>query len=209
VDERLTNPVGVPAQAGAPTGADLSAHRSADLGGLLRRCARGDESAFAAFYDATSSRAWGLALRVVRNRAHAEEVVQEAYLSAWRQSSRFDPKRGRAESWFLTIVHRAAVDRVRSAEASTRRDQHYAQHDQSIPEPDATASAVHQTFEARRVHGALNALTDLQRQAVELAYWGGYTHTEVAGLLDIPVGTAKTRIRDGLIRLRDTLGVEA
>jgi RNA polymerase sigma-70 factor (ECF subfamily) len=205
VDDRQTNPAGVPAHAGAPAGADLSTH----LGGLLRRCARGEESAFAAFYDATSSRAWGLALRVVRNRAHAEEVLQEAYLSAWRQSSRFDPKRGRAESWFLTIVHRAAVDRVRSAEASTRREQQYGERAHSIPEPDATASAVHQTFEARRVHGALDALTELQRQAVELAYWGGYTHTEVAGLLDIPVGTAKTRIRDGLIRLRDTLGVEA
>jgi len=204
VDERLTNPAGVPAHAGAPAGAE-STH---DLGGLLRRCARGEEAAFAAFYDATSSRAWGLALRVVRNRAHAEEVLQEAYLSAWRQSSRFDPTRGRAESWFLTIVHRAAVDRVRSAEASTRREQHYGNHAQTIPEPDATASAVHQTFEARRVHGALDTLTELQRQAVELAYWGGYTHTEVAGLLDIPVGTAKTRIRDGLIRLRDTLGVE-
>jgi RNA polymerase sigma-70 factor (ECF subfamily) len=205
VDDRQSKPVGVPAPAGAPAGADSSA----DLAGLLRRCARGDESAFAAFYDATSSRAWGVALRVVRNRAHAEEVVQEAYLSAWRQSGRFDAKRGRPESWFLTIVHRAAVDRVRSVEASSRREQHYTQHDQSIPEPDSTASAVHQTFEARRVHGALGALTERQRQAVELAYWGGYTHTEVAGLLDIPVGTAKTRIRDGLIRLRDTLGVEA
>ncbi len=201
MDDRQTNPAGVPAHAGAPAGADL--------GRLLRRCARGEESAFAAFYDATSSRAWGLALRVVRTRAHAEEVLQEAYLSAWRQSSRFDPKRGRAESWFLTIVHRAAVDRVRSAEASSRREQQYGERSRSIPEPDATASAVHQTFEARRVHGALDALTELQRQAVELAYWGGYTHTEVAGLLDIPVGTAKTRIRDGLIRLRDTLGVEA
>lgn len=205
MDDRRTDPVGVSAPAGAPAGADLSA----DLGGLLRGCARGDESAFAAFYDATSSRAWGLALRVVRNRAHAEEVLQEAYLRTWRQSSRFDPERGRAESWFLTIVHRAAVDRVRAAEASARRDQQYAERSHSIPDPDATASAVQQTFEARRVHGALGALTELQRQAVELAYWGGYTHTEVAGLLDIPVGTAKTRIRDGLIRLRDTLGVEA
>jgi RNA polymerase sigma-70 factor (ECF subfamily) len=201
VDERLNQPVGVPPQAGAPAGADP--------GELLRRCARGDESAFADFYDATSSRAWGVALRVVRNRAHAEEVVQEAYLSAWRQSGRFDPKRGRAESWFLTIVHRAAVDRVRSAEASTRRDQRYTEQSQSMPEQDATATAVHRSLEARRVHGALDSLTERQRQAVELAYWGGYTHTEVAGLLDIPVGTAKTRIRDGLIRLRDTLGVEA
>ena len=205
MDDRLNEPVGVPADAGAPTGADLSAH----LGGLLRQCARGEESAFAAFYDATSSRAWGLALRVVRNRAHAEEVVQEAYLTAWRQCGRFDANRGRAESWFLTIVHRKAVDRVRSAEATTRRDQQYTEQSQSMPETDTTASAVHHTFEARRVHTALEALTNLQRQAVELAYWGGYTHTEVAGLLDIPVGTAKTRIRDGLIRLRDTLGVEA
>jgi RNA polymerase sigma-70 factor (ECF subfamily) len=205
VDDRRSNPVGVPADAGAPAAADVSAH----LGRLLRSCAHGDESAFAAFYDATSSRAWGLALRVVRNPAHAEEVLQEAYLRTWCQSSRFDPQRGRAESWFLTIVHRTAVDRVRSAEASTRREQHYTVRDQTIPDPDATASAVQQTFEARRVHGALGALTELQRQAIELAYWGGYTHTEVAGLLNIPVGTAKTRIRDGLIRLRDTLGVEA
>jgi RNA polymerase sigma-70 factor (ECF subfamily) len=135
--------------------------------------------------------------------------MQEAYLQAWRQSGRFDAARGRAESWFLTIVHRSAVDRVRSAEASTRRDQQYIEQSQNIPEQDATASAAHRTLEARRVHGALDALTELQRQAVELAYWGGYTHTEVAGLLEIPVGTAKTRIRDGLIRLRDTLGVEA
>ena len=203
MDDRLNEPVGVPSQEGAPAGADR------DLGRLLRRCARGDESAFAAFYDATSARAWGVALRVVRNRAHAEEVMQEAYLQAWRQSGRFDAARGRAESWFFTIVHRAAVDRVRSAEAATRRDQQYTEQSQSVPEQDATAAAVHRTLEARRVHGALDALTGLQRQAVELAYWGGYTHTEVAGLLEVPVGTAKTRIRDGLIRLRDTLGVEA
>jgi RNA polymerase sigma-70 factor (ECF subfamily) len=200
VDERL-KPVGVPSREGASAGVDL--------GDLLRRCARGEESAFAAFYDATSSRAWGLALRVLRNRAHAEEVVQEAYLTAWRQCGRFDTKRGRPESWFLTIVHRSAVDRVRAAEASTRRDQQYTEQSHRMPDHDTTESAVHRNLDARRVHGALDALTERQRQAVELAYWGGYTHTEVAGLLDIPVGTAKTRIRDGLIRLRDTLGVEA
>ncbi len=205
MDDRLNEPVGVPPQGGAPAGVDLSA----DLGGLLRRCARGEESAFAEFYDATSSRAWGLALRVVRDRTHAEEVMQEAYLQVWRQSGRFDATRGRAESWLLTIVHRSAVDRVRSAEASSRREQKYTDQNQNVPEPDSTASTVHRNLDARRVHGALDALTERQRQAVELAYWGGYTHTEVAGLLDIPVGTAKTRIRDGLIRLRDTLGVEA
>jgi RNA polymerase sigma-70 factor (ECF subfamily) len=185
---------------GAPTGPDLAA--------LLKRCSRGDESAFAEFYDRTASRAWGLALRVIRNPAQAEEVTQEAYLQAWRQSSRFDPNRGTAMSWLLTIVHRAAVDRVRSAEASAQRDHRYAEQSYAAVEPDSTAVAVLGSFEARKVRSAMNALTELQRQALELAYWGGYTHTEVAGILEVPVGTAKTRIRDGLIRLRDTLGVE-
>ena len=192
-------PVGVPHE-GAPTGSDL--------GVLLRRCARGDEAAFAEFYDKTSARAWGVALRVIRNPAQAEEVLQEAYLQAWRQSSRFDPYRGTAMSWLLTIVHRTAVDRVRSVEASGQRELRYARETHMNPEPDATAVAVLGSFEARKVRSALDALTELQRQALELAYWGGYTHTEVAGILDVPVGTAKTRIRDGLIRLRDTLGVE-
>jgi RNA polymerase sigma-70 factor (ECF subfamily) len=193
--------VGDPEPSGDPTGTDLAQ--------LLRRCARGDESAFGEFYDATSARAWGMALRVLRNRAQAEEVLQEAYLQAWRQSGRFDPRRGGAGAWLLTIVHRSAVDRVRSAEASSRREQTYLDQSNVAPEPDATGAAVEASVEARRVRTALSGLTELQRQAVELAYWGGYTHTEVAGILDVPVGTAKTRIRDGLIRLRDTLGVEA
>jgi RNA polymerase sigma-70 factor (ECF subfamily) len=111
-------------------------------------------------------------------------------------------------SWLLTIVHRAAVDRVRSAEASAQREHRYAEQSYTAVEPDSTAVTVIESLEARKVRGALDALTELQRHALELAYWGGYTHTEVAGILDIPVGTAKTRIRDGLIRLRDTLGVE-
>lgn len=197
MDDRLDEPSGESSRDTATAGVDL--------GGQLRRCARGDESAFAAFYDATSSRAWGVALRVLRNRAHAEEVIQEAYLKAWRQSGQFDAARGRAEPWFLTIVHRTAVDRVRSAEASTRREVTYAkQHQSRCAEWDTTASAAHRTFEARRIHFALNALTDLQRQAIELAYWGGHTHAQVADLLHVPLGTAKSRIRDGLIRLRDS-----
>ena len=106
----------------------------------------------------------------------------------------------------LTIVHRKAVDRVRSAEASSRRDSTYHQQNQPVAH-DATAEAAQASLEARRVRGALAALTEVQREALELAYFGGYTHTEVATMLDLPVGTAKTRIRDGLIRLRDTMGV--
>ena len=177
-----------------------------DLAALLRTSARGDESAFARLYDATSARAYGLAVRVVRDPSQAEEVTQEAFLEIWRTAGRFDPSRGSAVSWILTLVHRKAVDRVRSAEARTRRDSTYGQKNQAV-EHDSTAEAVEASLEARRVRQALGSLTEVQRQALELAYFKGYTHTEVATMLDLPVGTAKTRIRDGLIRLRDTMGV--
>jgi RNA polymerase sigma-70 factor (ECF subfamily) len=179
-----------------------------DLGELLRRSSRGDEAAFAALYDATTRRVFGLALRVVRDPAQAEEVTQEAFLEIWRTSARFDRDRGSALAWMLTIVHRKAVDRVRSAEASTRRDTTYHQGATTV-EHDTTAEAAEASLEAHRVRGALRTLTDVQREALELAYFGGYTHTEVARMLDLPVGTAKTRIRDGLIRLRDAMGVGA
>lgn len=191
-------------RAGAPSGAPAS---SADrLGELLQRSARGDQQAFAELYDATSSRIYGLAVRVVRDPAQAEEVTQEAYLEVWRTASRFDAERGSALSWLMTICHRKAVDRVRSAEASSRRDSTYHQQNQTI-DHDATADAAQASMEATRVRRALEGLTPAQREAIELAYFGGYTHTEVAGILNLPVGTAKTRIRDGLIRLRDKMGV--
>ena len=192
---------GAPSAEGAP-----SAGAAAELGDLLRRSSRGDQAAFAELYDATSRRAYGLAVRVVRDPAQAEEVTQEAYLEVWRIASRFDPARGSALSWLLTIVHRKAVDRVRSAEAATRRDQTYQQRNQPV-DHDATAEAAEASLEAHRVRGALAHLTEVQREALELAYFGGYTHTEVATMLELPVGTAKTRIRDGLIRLRDAMGV--
>jgi RNA polymerase sigma-70 factor (ECF subfamily) len=176
------------------------------LGGLLNLAARGDESAFAELYDATSARLHGLVLRVVRDPAQAEEVTQEVFLQVWRTASRFDPERGTALSWLMTLAHRRAVDRVRSAEAAGRHDTAYHQNDRSTPH-DSTAEAAEASLEARRVRSALETLTVVQRDALELAYFGGYTHTEVASMLDLPVGTAKTRIRDGLIRLRDAMGV--
>ena len=201
MDHLKSVPDGVPSSEGAPSG-DVAAR----LASLMQRSSRGDESAFAELYDATSSRAYGLALRVVRNPAHAEEILQEAYLDAWRTSSRFDPARGSTIGWLLTIVHRKAVDRVRSAEASTARDATYHRESQPV-EHDSTVEAAHASLEAQRVRGAVAGLTEVQREAVELAFFGGYTHTEVATMLDVPVGTAKTRIRDGLIRLRDAMGV--
>jgi len=195
-----------PVADGAPSSEGASS--APDLVELLRACGKGDEAAFARLYDATASRVVGLAVRVVRDPAQAEEVAQEAFLDIWKQSGRFDPAKGSPLGWLLTIVHRKAVDRVRSAEASTRRDTSYHQQNQAV-EHDSTAEAAAASLEARRVRQALTSLTPVQREALELAYFGGYTHTEVATMLQLPVGTAKTRIRDGLIRLRDTMGVGA
>lgn len=206
MDHLKSVPDGVPSSEGTPSGGTPKDGAAARLASLMQRSSRGDEGAFAELYDATSARAYGLALRVVRNPAHAEEVLQEAYLDAWRTSSRFDPARGSAIGWLLTIVHRKAVDRVRSAEAATARDATYHRESQPV-EHDSTLEAAHASLEAQRVRGAVAGLTAAQREAVELAFFGGYTHTQVATMLDVPVGTAKTRIRDGLIRLRDAMGV--
>ena len=192
-----------PVAAGVPL---EGASAAPDLADLLKLCGRGDQNAFAQLYDAVSARVHGLAVRVVRDPAQAEEVAQEAFLEIWKNSGRFDPAKGSPLGWLLTIVHRKSVDRVRSAEASTRRDTTYNQQNQPV-EHDSTAEAAQASLEAHRVRAALSSLTPIQREALELAYFGGYTHTEVATMLDLPVGTAKTRIRDGLIRLRDTMGV--
>jgi len=178
---------------------------STDDGALLRRSASGDRAAFAELYDRTGARIFGLVLATVRNPAIADEVAQEVFVEVWRLSARFDPERGSAIGWMLMIAHRRAVDRVRAEEAAGRRDTTYARL-AITAEHDSTVDEVERSIGRARVRAALASLTATQRRTIELAYYGGYTHTEVAALLDIPVGTAKTRIRDGLIRLRDALG---
>ncbi len=178
------------------------------MAGLLRQSSWGDEGAFAQLYDAVAPRLYGLVVRVLRDPAQSEEVTQEAFLEIWRMSTRFDPDRGSALGWMMTIAHRKAVDRVRSATAAGRRDHGYHEANQDV-DYDSTAEAAQASLEAERVRKALQTLTPAQRSALELAFFGGYTHTEVAAMLDLPLGTAKTRIRDGLIRLRDTLGLNA
>lgn len=175
---------------------------------LLARVAKGDQEAFALLYDRVAGQVYGLVRRVLRDPAQAEEVAQEVFLEVWRQAPRFDPARGRARAWILTLAHRRAVDRVRSAQASRNRDERVAARDHSRPF-DVVAEAVETRAERDMVRAALVQLTDLQREAVELAYYGGYTYREVAELLGAPLGTVKTRLRDGLIRLRDTMGVTA
>lgn len=171
---------------------------------LLVAVAAADRAAFSELYDLTSTRVFGVVLRVLRNHALAEEVAQEIFLEVWQRSSRYDPCRGSAIGWLTTIAHRRAVDRVRAVESATRRDTH---HHLSGYEPvvDCTAESAYRNLDAERVRSAMSSLTWLQRSAVELAFHGGYTHREVAVLLDVPIGTAKARIRDGLIRLRSEL----
>ena len=178
----------------------------AELVALLGRCATGDPEAFARLYDLTVSRVYGLVLRVVLDAAQAEEVTQETYLDAWRQAERYEPGRGGVLAWLLAIAHRRAVDRVRSVGASTRRDVRYAVEDRPY---DITAEQAERAVERQEVRRALDELTPAQREAIALAYYGGHTHTEVARILDLPVGTAKTRIRDGLARLRAAMGGQA
>ncbi|GAB3046705.1 ECF RNA polymerase sigma factor SigK [Intrasporangium mesophilum] len=192
----------------APAGDDSpeEAARAPELELLLRRSAQGDEPAFGRLYDLVAARVYGLVRRVVRDPAQSEEVTQDVFLEIWRHSARFDATKGSALSWMLTIAHRKSVDRVRSAEAARDRDESYGAANQDVGH-DSTAELAVERLDAQRVRQALDTLTDTQRGALELAYLSGYTHTEVAAILDLPLGTAKTRIRDGLIRLRDTLGV--
>ncbi|MEZ5298814.1 MAG: sigma-70 family RNA polymerase sigma factor [Ilumatobacteraceae bacterium] len=175
----------------------------------LRLAGRGDEQAFARFYDVVAPTVFGTVLRVVRSRALAEEVTQEVFLELWRQAPRYDADRGAPTTWAATIAHRRAVDRVRSEESSRVRDDRHAR---TAPvEHDTVAETVTDEavaeYDRARVARALDRLTDAQREAVTLAYYGGHTYREVAVLLDTPEGTVKTRIRDGLIKLRDFLEV--
>ncbi|MEM7340338.1 MAG: sigma-70 family RNA polymerase sigma factor [Actinomycetota bacterium] len=176
-----------------------------DLNILLALVARGDEAAFAQFYDLTGRMLFGVVLRVVRNPALAEEVTQEAYLDIWRLAPRFDRRRGSARSWASTIAHRRAVDRVRAEQARSAREEDDAQRSPQRYQP--LVDMADSRIDATLVREALDELSPAQRDAVVLAYFGGHTYREVAVLLDVPEGTIKTRIRDGLIRLRDRLGV--
>jgi RNA polymerase sigma-70 factor (ECF subfamily) len=197
-----------PSRADGPAGAmPLRSGRAPStnpIEGALLAAARGDTQAFATLYDECSPAVYGLIRRILRDRAQSDEVMQEVMLEVWRQAPRFDPQRGSAAAWIMTIAHRRAVDRVRSEVAERGRVERAGR--QAPTAGVSVQDDVVDDLDRQRVRSALAGLTDLQRSSIELAYFGGLTQTEIAALLDVPLGTVKTRIRDGLIRLRDALG---
>ncbi|UOQ56034.1 sigma-70 family RNA polymerase sigma factor [Leucobacter allii] len=191
LDEMVIDGVEVPEDAGADP-ADTA----------LQRAAAGEQHAFAELYDMMSPRVFGLILRVVVDRSQSEEVLQEVFLEAWQSARAFDRARGSARSWLLTIAHRRAVDRVRSARAMTRRD--LTAGAREIADPGSGVDdEVALLVDGARAREALGRLPEPQRRAIVLAYFGGYSQSEIAALVGAPLGTVKTRIRDGLSRIRE------
>lgn len=175
---------------------------------LLERVSGGDQTAFDRLYERFSPRVFGLANRIVRDPSQAEEVAQEIFLEIWRRASRFDRSRGSGTAWIMTLTHGRSVDRVRQAQASRARDLK-ATVDNFDREIDSVSETVASHADAVQVHECLDTLTTLQRQSITLAYFGGLTQREVGEKLNTPLPTIKTRVRDGLIRLRDCMGVPA
>ncbi|MFC6082577.1 ECF RNA polymerase sigma factor SigK [Sphaerisporangium aureirubrum] len=186
---------------------DGGRHERPGLEQLLERVARGDRPAFEQVYDMVSGPVYGLALRVLRDPAQAEEIAQEVLVEIWRSAARFETARGSAMSWVMTIAHHRAVDRVRTAQAAADRETRAARLEVRRPYDDV-AESVETTMEWERLRRCLGTLTELQRESVTYAYYGGYSYREVSELLRVPLATVKTRMRDGLIRMRDCLGVE-
>ncbi|MEE4490525.1 sigma-70 family RNA polymerase sigma factor [Streptomyces sp. NPDC050529] len=179
-----------------------------DLQELLGMVARGDQDAFSQVYEAVCGPVLGLVRSVLRDPAQSEEVAQEVLVEVWRTAPRFQAARGSAMNWVLTLAHHRAVDRVRSVEATTAREHKAALLDRT-PAFDDVTEQVESRLEQEQVRRCMRTLSELQRESVTLAYYRGLTYREVAELLATPLGTIKTRLRDGLIRLRDCLGVNA
>jgi RNA polymerase sigma-70 factor, ECF subfamily len=190
-----------------PDRGELPAHdlAAAHLVDLMARCATADQVAFRELYDLTKQRVYGIVLKVLRSPDHAQEVSQEVYVEVWKQASTYEADKGSVIAWMATMAHRRAVDRVRSVTSEVARDERYALIDQDR-ESDEVWDSVAQQYDVQRVRDALTRLTQFQRQSIELAYYEGLTQSQIAKVLNLPLGTVKTRVRDGLRRLGDALG---
>jgi RNA polymerase sigma-70 factor (ECF subfamily) len=191
-------------EAGAPPG--TSAELNGRLSILLGQIAQGDQTAFAEFYEATSRRVFGMARRVLIDAELSEDTTQEVFLQVWQNASKFNREAGSPLAWLMTISHRRAVDKVRSSQSSSDREAKYGASSQEI-DHDSVSDEVGSRLEAEAVVRCLATLTETQQESVRLAYYGGLTYREVAEKLHAAVPTIKSRIRDGLIRLKTCLGV--
>ncbi|MDT5154353.1 MAG: polymerase sigma-70 factor, subfamily [Mycobacterium sp.] len=179
---------------------------TADLDALLRRVAQQDVDAFAAFYDNTRARVFGLVLRVLRDPGYSEETTQDIYLQVWRNAANYNPSAGTPLAWLMTLAHRRAVDRVRSEQSASQRESRYGAANFEVP-ADRVAEAVIQLDEQRQVTQCLDSLTDPQRECIQLAYYEGLTYVQVSERLAANLATVKSRMRDGIRGLRKCLGV--
>ncbi|MGQ0844100.1 MAG: ECF RNA polymerase sigma factor SigK [Sporichthyaceae bacterium] len=194
----MTHPVGPTPEDSTPDGAEVS------LEDLLRQVALGDTQAFEVVYTRISAPVYGITRRVLRDVAQAEEVTQETMLWVWREATRFDEARGSAMAWIMTVARRRAVDRVRSSQSAADRERRAGLLEVARAYDEVSENVLHR-LDREAVRLALDALTPMQRESVTLAYYDGYTYREVSEILQVPLGTTKTRIRDGLLRMRDAL----
>ena len=190
----MSNHEGVPASS-FPEG-------NGDLDKLLGAVARGEHGAFDLVYERLREPIHSQVRAVLRDSAQSEEVTQEVLLELWRTAFRYDPAKGSAAAWALTIARRRAIDRVRRTSASIAREQRTALSDAA---PDQADGAAADTLDRERLLHCMDQLSDLQREAITLAFYGGHTYSQVASILGAPLGTVKARIRDAIIKLRDCM----
>ena len=195
-------------KADVPASGSLS---SLPLAALIQDSGTGDRGAFAQLFDLTSPRLYGLIVRIVTDRGYAEEILQESYLQIWENAGRYDEKSGSALSWMLTIAHRRAVDRVRSEQSARRREEADAMHSptEHVDIAEGVAESMETQERASDVRRCVDDLSSVQKQAIELAYFGGLTYRDVADRLGAALPTVKSRIRDGLRNLKKCLGGES
>ncbi len=173
---------------------------------LMALVHEGDAQAFEVIFDRHADAAFSLAYRMCGRRATAEDVVQDAFLSLWRSGARYDHRRGSVRSWVLTVVHNRAIDAFRRASLRTSRDVVDDGLSERMAGPEDTGAEVERREEARTVRSALDELPTEQRQVIELAYFGGFSHSQIAESLKLPPGTVKGRMRLGLHKMRNALG---